>query len=130
MADVALHLFGSPSIERDGTPVHLDTRKAIALLAYLALTGRRHNRDALAALLWPEGDHDHARAALRRTLSALNQALEGQGLVIEREAIGLEAGGGFWIDLREFTDRLSACQSHGHPASTVCLACLPLLSEA
>ena len=90
MSQLALYLFGSPRIELDHQPITVDTRKAIALLAYLALARQPHSRDALAALLWPEYDQRHAYAALRRTLSALNTALGGYGLVIERESIALD----------------------------------------
>lgn len=90
-ASVSVRLFGPPRIERDGESVAVDTRKAIALLAYLAVTGRPHSRDHLAALLWPEADQARARSALRRTLSTLNSALGGRGLLIEREALGLVA---------------------------------------
>jgi DNA-binding SARP family transcriptional activator len=47
-------LLGAPRIEVGGAPIEVDTRKAIALLAYLAVTRRRHTRDALAGRLWPE----------------------------------------------------------------------------
>ena len=60
-----------------------------ALIAYLAVTRQRHSRDALANLLWPEYDQVHARATLRRTLSALNKSLEGDWLRVDREMIGL-----------------------------------------
>ena len=75
MPRLTLTLFGSPRIELDQQPITVDTRKAIALLAYLALARQPHSRDALAALLWPDYDQSHAYAALRRTLSALNKAL-------------------------------------------------------
>ena len=65
-------LLGPPRVELDGSPIEVDTRKATALLAYLAVTGERKSRDTLATLLWPEYDGEHARAALRRTLSVLN----------------------------------------------------------
>ena len=61
MSQLTLHLLGAPGIARDGAPVAVDTRKATALLAYLAVTGRSHAREALAALLWPEYDDEHAR---------------------------------------------------------------------
>src|SRR5215472_6297649 len=75
MPSLALYLLGSPRIERDGVAVLVDTRKATALLAYLVVTGQPQGRDTLAALLWPEYDQAHARAALRRALSALNRAI-------------------------------------------------------
>ena len=67
---LAVSLLGQPYIERDGVPVKLDRRKAVALLAYLAVTGESHRRDALVNLLWPEYDASRGRAALRRTLYA------------------------------------------------------------
>ena len=71
MESLRLFFLGPPRIERAGQAVEIDTRKATALLAYLALSGERQTRDTLAAFLWPELDEQRARAALRRTLSAL-----------------------------------------------------------
>src|SRR4249919_3479503 len=82
MAVLRLALLGPPDIRCDGAPLVVDTRKAVALLAYLAVTGERHGRDALAGLLWPDHDTDHARGALRRTLSVLNKALGGRWLTV------------------------------------------------
>ena len=42
-----LLLLGSPRLERDGRSLEPDTRKATALLAYLAITGRFHTRARL-----------------------------------------------------------------------------------
>lgn len=74
MPDLKLFLFGSPRLEADGAAVALGTRKALALLAYLAVTGQEHARPMLAALLYPEYDEERALANLRRTLWALNNA--------------------------------------------------------
>ena len=89
MKDLRLFLFGSPHLEHDGQLVEMDTRKALALLAFLALSGQEHQRDALAALLYPEADSTNARAAFRRTLSTLHGALGEGVLSIRREAVGL-----------------------------------------
>ena len=43
--------------------------KALALLAYLAVTGRPHSRDALAGLLWGEMPDAAAKANLRKILA-------------------------------------------------------------
>ena len=75
MAQVALYMFGPPRIEIEREPATIDTRKALALFVYLAVTRRPHTRDALAGLLWPEYDQAHARATLRRTLSPLHRLL-------------------------------------------------------
>jgi DNA-binding SARP family transcriptional activator len=125
-----LYLLGSPRIERDGALVEVDTRKALALLAYLAATEERHMRDALAALLWPEYDQSRARAALRRTLSVLRKAIGEENLAITREAVGLQAGGRLWIDLVEFRRQVAESRTHAHTPNDVCATCLPLLAKA
>ena len=130
MAEIVFSLFGSPRIERAGAPISVDTRKAIALLAYLAVTRQPQRRDTLASLLWPEYDQPHARATLRRTLSALSKALDGACLTVARETIDLAADAGLRLDVDEFHHYLAACQTHGHPANDVCAACLDPLSAA
>lgn len=130
MTQLTIRLLSAPAIERDGAPVAVDTRKATALLAYLAVTGRAHGREALAALLWPEYDDEHARAALRRTLSTLRAALDAPHLAIDRETVSLIPGADLWVDVAEFQQRLAACRTHGHSPVDVCPACLAPLAEA
>ena len=129
MPQIVLRVLGAPVLERDGAPVALDTRKAIALMAYLAVTGQRHTRDALAALLWPEYDQSHARAALRRTLSALNKALTGAWLHIEREAVQLPPAVECWCDIQLFQQHLAAFHTHRHASPAICDTCLEHLRE-
>jgi DNA-binding SARP family transcriptional activator len=90
MGMVRLALLGPPAVERDGIPVSFDTRKAVALLALLAVTGREHGRDQLAALLWPDADLVRARASLRRTLSVTAAQLS-TALVVTRSTVALAA---------------------------------------
>ena len=100
MTELRLALLGPPVVLRDGIPVTFDTRKAIALLALLAVTGREHSREQLADLLWPEADSAKGRASLRRTLSVTAAAM-GAGLAISRAAVTLEFGA-VQVDVREF----------------------------
>src|SRR5438270_10037851 len=97
---VRLMLFGTPVVERDGRPLSFDTRKATALLAFLAVEGQPQPRDRLAALLWPEADATRARSALRRTVS-VTAAQVGDALVAERAHLSL-ADGSWWCDVVEF----------------------------
>ena len=117
MSRIDFHLLSPPRIERDGEPIQVDTRKAIALLAYLA------------ALLWPDADQRRARAALRRTLSTINKALAGEGLDIDRETAGLDWDVGPWVDLTQFRSRIAECLGHDHGETEVCDACLNPLQE-
>jgi DNA-binding SARP family transcriptional activator len=58
-----------------GAPLRLRTKKALALLAYLAAEGGAHRRAELAALLWPESGEKRARTTLRSALADLRGAL-------------------------------------------------------
>jgi DNA-binding SARP family transcriptional activator/tetratricopeptide (TPR) repeat protein len=101
MTELSLALLGPPVVRRDGVPVTFDTRKAIALLALLAVTGREHSREQLADLLWPDADTARARASLRRTLS-VTAAVMGPSLVITRAAVSLDHAA-VQVDVREFS---------------------------
>jgi len=123
-----LYLLGSPQIELDGESVRVDTRKVTALLAYLAVTGESHTRDALATLFWPESDR--ARSALRWTLASLKKAIGETWLEIERESLGLKQGDGFWLDAAQFDRLMATCQTHDHPAGETCPDCAGPLGQA
>ncbi len=86
-----LELLGPVRVQVDGAPLVVDTRKAIALLAYLAISDRPASRENLAALLWPDSDEAGAHGALRRTISVLKAALGGIGLTIDRSSVGLRS---------------------------------------
>jgi DNA-binding SARP family transcriptional activator len=102
MSSLVVTLFGAPQIALDGRSVHVDRQKALALLAYLAISEDPHRRDLLAALLWPELDQQHARASLRRTLSSLHIALRRRWLAIANSTVALPAQDGLWIDVLQF----------------------------
>ena len=122
-------MLGAPRIEHDGKAIEVDTRKAIALVAYLAFTRGRHTRDALVGLLWPEYNQRRARAALRRTLSSLGVARAEGWLEVDRESVGLDLDE-VWVDVDRFRDLLAECRSHGHAEGEICPECLSPLSEA
>ncbi len=123
MAQLIISLLGSPRIERDGVALVFDTRKAVALLAYLAVARRRHTRDALAALLWPEYGQTSARAALRRTLSTLNKGLAGDFLQTEQDSLALQHKDTS-IDVDSFRALVEQCRAHHPDAADLCHRCL------
>ena len=111
MSNLEIVLLGSPSVSVAGAPLAVDTRKAVALLAYLAVTAQAHSRDHLAALLWPDSDQEHARATLRRTLSTLNRALGGNWLDVTREALGLRMSDGLQVDVVRFRTMIARARA-------------------
>ena len=76
MGLLRLAFVGTPEVYHSGRAVTFPTRKALALLAYLAVEGGRHSREAIAALFWPESDAEQASGSLRYTLTALRGALD------------------------------------------------------
>ena len=96
-----INLLGAPAIDVAGAPLAVDTRKATALAAYLAVEGGAHSRDSLACLFWPDYEQERSRAALRRTLSTLRTAVGGETLVVDRDAVSLDRSG-LELDIDEF----------------------------
>ncbi|MCX6050615.1 MAG: BTAD domain-containing putative transcriptional regulator [Chloroflexi bacterium] len=85
MNNLAIFLFGQPQFFVDGVEVTaFNTRKDRALLAYLAVTGTRHSREALAGLLWPELPEASARRNLRHALSHLQKVVGPQWFTLTR----------------------------------------------
>jgi DNA-binding SARP family transcriptional activator len=129
MSRLALYLLGPPLVERDGEAVHISRRKAMALLAYLAVTGRPHRRDALATLLSPDYEQSGALRELRRTLSVLNAKLGNGWLVADREKAELNPDADLWLDVHAFRQHLSHCETR-HPPTEVCQDCVLNLEKA
>ena len=106
---IEVKLLGPPRVERDGALVTFDTRKALALLAHLALSDRPRPRDALAGLLWRDNDPERARGALRRTLSTLRGAVGAERVEATRDHVRLVKGPGMAVDV----DRFRALRAQG-----------------
>jgi len=95
-------LLGPPSAVRDGELVVFESRKAMALLAHLALSERERSRDALCELLYPDQPPDRARGALRRTLSALRSGIGADRLDVAGDTVALRREDDLAIDVARF----------------------------
>ncbi len=110
LAKFHLRLLGGFELaDGEGAAIALSSRKAAALLAYLAhRPGESVSRAKIATLLWPDRAEEQARASLRQTLSVLRKALDdeageaivssAQGLLADSRAfhvdsVAFEAGG-------------------------------------
>lgn len=130
MNRLRISLLGSPHIELDDQPVALETRKATALLAYLAVRREPVSRDSLAALLWPDYETSRAFANLRRTLWSLHRSLGEQWIDAGQTTVRLARRQGLWIDAERFEALLEAYKSHGHSPDDTCAHCRAPLEEA
>src|SRR6185295_19323674 len=108
MPHLKLFALGHPRLERDGALIELNLRKAMALLVYLAVSGRPHSRDTLATLLWPESNGREGRARLRSVLHRLNQAISKDILDSGSQAIRLPSHAGLWLDSAAFRQHATA----------------------
>lgn len=105
----------------------MDTRKAIALLAYLTVETTA-TRDRLAGLLWPESNSERSRATLRRTLSSLRTAVGHETVTADRIRVALAEDTP--SDIRTFEAELEATTHHDHDRGDVCVSCIPHLERA
>jgi len=125
VAPVKVRLLGPRGSSTMGSRSPSTPRKAIALLAHLALSKGPRPRDVLAELLWPGHDTEHARGALRRTLSALRGAVGAGAVDATRDRVALVRGPGLE---RSGRDRRrgsrparisSSVQAHLHPRASL-----------
>src|SRR4051794_24242991 len=116
-----VRLLGTVGAELDGRHIEPPpSRRAWALLAWLALHPGGHDRGTLAARFWPDVLDASARASLRSAVWALRRAL-GPGaeaqLVATRERVGLDPAAGLSVDALEFEALLAG----GRPAEALAL---------
>ncbi len=111
----------------DRIPLSVDTRKAVAILVYLAVEGGERPRDQLVELLWPNTDPERSRSSLRRTLSTLRTALGARWIETDRSFVSLDRD-----DVALDLDAFAAASEdfHDHDPAATCARCLPELRRA
>lgn len=90
MSTLYLSLLGPPELRHGERLLAFPTRKALALLIYLAVEGGTHTRKHLSELFWPELDAEHGRAALRATLQQLRTSLAEEKHVAELSHVRID----------------------------------------
>lgn len=94
-----IRLLGQFEIQIDGQPVALASRQAQALLAYLLLPpGRRHRRERVAGVLWPDVEETKARARLRYALWQLRRVLGPDLIQADKIEISCQPESEYWLD--------------------------------
>ncbi|MCA9935550.1 MAG: AAA family ATPase, partial [Anaerolineales bacterium] len=138
MTQLTLSLLGTFAAAWQGQPVTgFQTDKVRALLAYLAVEGKRPlRRETLATLLWPDWADDKAKRNLRQNLHRLKQVLDAldldlsQNLLhITRQTVQVNRE---WLvlDVVEFQAALTAVETHPHRHLHICPVCLDSLTRA
>jgi DNA-binding SARP family transcriptional activator len=113
-ASLQIYTLGGMRILRRGGELvtGLSTRKAEALLIYLASTRRPQPREVLADLLWDERTQSQAMGNLRGVLTNLRQAL-GDTLLITRDQAGINPEVDVWLDTTELEESLESIHKQG-----------------
>ena len=108
-----LTLLGAPEARIDGEPVTgFRSKRAQALLFYLAVSGHPHTRPALAGLLWGEFAESQARVNLNKTLSNLRE-LVGDHLLIDRDTVAFDLESAHELDVTRFVVAATAALAQG-----------------
>ena len=111
-----LRFLGPVQIERDGEPVRgFESRKALALLAYLAVEGQPVPRERLVDLFWEDKTEAQGRNNLNWVLHRLSTHLPGC-LQADRHTIqflGEAEKCTYWLDLDSFEE----LEAQSDPAS-------------
>ncbi len=97
MAALKLYLLGAPRVKHGRELARLPRQKSLALLIYLAVTGREHSRQKLMALLWPDFSESQARQALRTALADIRRAVGADHLLTDGETVAFNQAG-LWLD--------------------------------
>jgi DNA-binding SARP family transcriptional activator len=122
---LTIKLAGPVEIDVDGQPLKVDTKKAIALLAYLVLASGPQSREHLVDLLWPDYDEERGRATLRRTLSALKAGLGEGWIEVDRTRVGI-VHDGIAVDINTLRELRGL---HEHAEGESCEDCYDTLTR-
>ena len=112
MEALKLYWLGLPRVLLTERPAKLETRKSLALLAYLSMGEDKCQREAVATVFWPEANQQRALGNLRRTLSSLNSRLPGW-IEADRETISLKKTNKIWCDVEMFHQLLARVEQFG-----------------
>ena len=98
--ELRIRTLGTPQVWLGEVPLTFRRRKSLALLVYLALTGRAHGREVLASLFVDRASDAQAREQFRTTLNGLVEQV-GTFLLVTRETIALDRAQPSWLDADE-----------------------------
>lgn len=109
---LSIHSLGTLKIEHQGVMIReFHSKKAIALLIYLAYTKRTYPRSTLSEVFWPERSQAQSLANLRRELAILHCQLN-DVLEVNRDCIELSSAIPVYLDAVHFEAESTARSSN------------------
>ena len=135
MTQLRLTCLGACEIVLAGEPLTaFATDKVRALLVYLVLEQRAHERSQLAQFLWPGYGEESARQSLRQALYRLRQLLPDSAatawVLNTRQTVQFDPAALVQVDVITFNQLLADCTSHAHDQLITCQPCLARLRQA
>ena len=135
MTQLQLTGLGACEIVLAGEPLTaFATDKVRALLVYLVLEQRAHERNHLAQFLWPGYGEESARQSLRQALYRLRHLLPDSAatpwILNNRQTVQFDPAAPVQADVTTFTQLLADCTSHAHDQLITCQPCLARLRQA
>ncbi|MEZ4726799.1 MAG: tetratricopeptide repeat protein [Caldilineaceae bacterium] len=104
---LAIYMLGGLQIRRnDHLVTELVSRKAEALLAYLACNQRPYPRDILADFFWEDRTQSQAAGNLRVVLNSLRRTLK-PFVAIDRHSVAINQASHLWVDVLAFEGLLT-----------------------
>ena len=125
---LGLSLFGQFQATWDDHPITFTSNAARAVLSYLALEpDRPHQRERLAALLWPDLPQAAAYANLRQALARIRKTLPQTPnglnfLEITPQTLQFKSTV-TTTDVKRFEELLAICAAHTHADLAGCSSC-------
>jgi len=136
MADLRLTCLGDFQAVVAGAPlVAFPTDKVRALLVYLAVEPREHQRSELAQFFWPGYSDTSARNSLRQALYQLRQlqpdpSADAPWFLLTRQTVQFNPAAAVSVDVTTFANLLAECATHPHPQRNACQPCQARLQQA
>jgi DNA-binding SARP family transcriptional activator/Tfp pilus assembly protein PilF len=99
-----LRLLGTVQVEQDGEPMRgFRSRKALALLGYLAMQNQPVPREHLADMFWGDQPEARGRANLSWVLNRISTLLPGC-IQADRHTVQFQRTPSYWLDLDAFAE--------------------------
>ncbi|MCA9943204.1 MAG: hypothetical protein KC449_06960, partial [Anaerolineales bacterium] len=124
---LSIRLFGAFSAKLGERPLTtFGSIKAQGLIIYLLLAGeKKHTREALMTLFWPEATLKAAQANLRQTVRRIGKVLPQSGghplILSERKTISLNPEANYEVDVLTFEHLLAGSPSRAQMVEAVAL---------
>jgi predicted ATPase/DNA-binding SARP family transcriptional activator/Flp pilus assembly protein TadD len=101
---ISLRFLGTVQAEQGGARIKgFRSRKALALLGYLAVQQHPVTREQLVNLLWSDQTEGQGRANLSWVLNHISKYLPGC-LVTNQHTVQLHHGNAYWLDIEAFSE--------------------------